>query len=544
VTLRDERLLELLATVKELGVPEDSLDFWRIHVLPTLCDSDFWFDSFRLSRGTLDVEGRLETLEYYEKIVSIILTELGIRVPRPWSFMPQVMAFVALQDTTKPGTLQTVREALGNFFALCGGNADLLKTVSNELPGQIRHAHEILFNFICGREGSNCYGAFLEFRTLPMEEAARRISKAVGCQLGTLQDSTIELGRKWGLFPAEGACLLPELSPPSTDVTKADLYLMENVGAEFVSVDLRRADFAILRLFAPALGCRQNTWEKFVQVMLKQAERESSHGLPKNGFEKFRGLRTRLLGKLAHRKNAVLQSHVLRLIARAIARCAAGNPDDEDVQRSLAIQRVFRFSCDELIIRCEPSSFRAVMNFVNEAIGKYLPDAIDVVRVEAFQLCFIEFNDQMTARYEKALATEEPQDSSELLQRGHPALKMEKYQEPEFEIDEAWEDSQIPRKHPSNGYFVRRSLLDRGFEVKCLPTSLLADGFLLTNKSLNSASFGRDWMSLRTETKPPPLRRSLAASGETALPLPSRPYPLDAPPATLSSDFFSSSGRR
>jgi hypothetical protein len=109
-----------------------------------------------------------------------------------------------------------------------------------------------------------------------------------------------------------------ELSePPHKEVGKEFLYRAAHGGRHFVTLDLRTPDFTILHIAAPEEAGHAETWESYVRQEVPEAFARSPC-LPE-----LKPLRIRVLGKAQYGKNALLQTHVLRLLTRVVVTAAA-----------------------------------------------------------------------------------------------------------------------------------------------------------------------------------------------------------------------------
>ena len=88
-------------------------------------------------------------------------------------------------------------------------------------------------------------------------------------------------------------------------------------------------------------------WDQFVdRVARMQAEKVKADPDMLVLVKKFKQSRCCVMGKCSSVKNTAFQSHVLRLIVRALL--VEGQRNEFDIG---AIERIFRFSFDELIIK-------------------------------------------------------------------------------------------------------------------------------------------------------------------------------------------------
>ena len=85
-----------------------------------------------------------------------------------------------------------------------------------------------------------------------------------------------------------------------------ELYLLEHCNKNYVSIDLKQANFNALRLLDPNLVLGAETWESLV---IKLAD-----DIPSSLLSKSKMVRARLLGKLEHERIKCIEAHILDLI--------------------------------------------------------------------------------------------------------------------------------------------------------------------------------------------------------------------------------------
>jgi hypothetical protein len=104
----------------------------------------------------------------------------------------------------------------------------------------------------------------------------------------------------------ETSDLTAPMDPPPQyfKLFKHELYLERNANKVFVSLDLKSANFNVLRLINPAIVFHAKTWEDLIDDSSPASFilRNSKH------------MRVRLLGKLTPMKIAALEAHLLDLI--------------------------------------------------------------------------------------------------------------------------------------------------------------------------------------------------------------------------------------
>merc|ERR1719491_2413301 len=91
-------------------------------------------------------------------------------------------------------------------------------------------------------------------------------------------------------------------APPYQEIPHDFLYKSSLANSYYISIDLKSADFHVLRLAAPEL-IQQRTWALWVQHIVPKFVKQ----IPFLG--EMKPLRVRVLGKVLHKKNAALQCH-------------------------------------------------------------------------------------------------------------------------------------------------------------------------------------------------------------------------------------------
>eukprot|EP00727_Mastigamoeba_balamuthi_P012728 m51a1_g8078 hypothetical protein (1538) ;mRNA; r:198743-203467 len=412
-----------------------------------------------------DIADALRANESTERVLSILLRELNVKVPRKWDQLPVIWAFLALRDLCVPGTLDTVRSALAAVYR------DRRPEVVLKLPSMMIDALREATGALCSCFHTSCWAAYQKFKDEPVTALADSLTIATGADsLLDLPVSAVELGTRWGCVLGEGVNL-----PPRCVVDKRGLYCSANVDKCFVSVDLRAADFATLMLVDKQLVLCAPVWSEFIREAARVAE-HSHPFTPMPGIELFKALRTRVLGMLCHQKNAALQSHLLCLLARAVAAFYA---HDEE---SSHIEKAFRFSCDELLLEVDRrENLEDAAQRVSRAVRAMLPKLSEHVRVEAFVLRArdVDTADVPLLLEEDAEKIVRTQYEEEILQSGHTAMRGPRHVDEKFNMDAMWADTS-PRAEESSCYYVRE-LYNKGHVVsqvpKCLPRCLLGKVF-------------------------------------------------------------------
>ena len=457
--LTEEHLRSLLLYVCQLPrKPTETLLLkpWRM-AAKSLVESDYfaYTQCDPLREATVARRAEVEctggTLEY-------LVSALGIKVPDMFIEAPQCWLFLALASLLDRGLIWEVREIYHDWLGQCTANN--APYFVSRLPTEIGRGVRVLWNFLTQRKMTYLE----EFQTAPMAKVAMNIIESLGAyrQLVLTKDM-IRRGHRFGCMKGMEPCDMP--IPPYHQVEKRELYLEENAGKAFVSVDLRRADYALLYLACPEWVARCPSWEEFVFTLLGEEEKRGSLPFFKH-IEKLRMERTKLLGKLCHTKNVVLQSFVLCLIVRALLSAM------EEDQWSIPAKCIYRFSCDELIIECiDIAHAKLVRDYVRKTISGSLPRLAPYTRVDAFILHKFDLTEDMLRTLQEARDVIDSLETPTCLNK---SLKVY-----EGFIDEEWLEKYDTKTQPKNDkvYFVRETILkkEKTFAIKTLPRCLLPD---------------------------------------------------------------------
>jgi len=321
----------------------------------------------------------------------------------------------------------------------------------------LRQAEDCLWNSFVTKEME-----LERFKNEAITTLADVVTESMGAsRYKCLIPDVIKLGRKYQCMTNSEPNLLTVV-PPYDEVPKSELYLECNKKKTFISMDLRRADYTLLLLACPDWVGHQPTWESFVETVMKQELKRGEVRI--GGTEKLRAIRTRILGKLCHTKNVVLQSHVLRMIVRAILFNI-----EEDHLEDFKVKRIFRFSCDELIFECEGEDPRPTLSMIQGIMEKALPNMVQYVRLETFKLHMLSVTDSMKR------AAESAEMISSIEKEMDPREKCQSVFE--GEIEELWTnqfETKVEEKS-SDVFFVREDLITRKLAIKALPRACLTE---------------------------------------------------------------------
>ena len=157
-----------------------------------------------------------------------------------------------------------------------------------------------------------------------------------------------------------------------------NMYRASHEDSLYVSLDLKSADFHVLRLVLLEL-IKEKTRESWVKKSIPKI-------IQKIPFSaKLKPLRVRVLGKVLHKKNAALQCHCLRILVRLLLVSAHDNDTS-----FFCIEIFFQFSCDELCLKLKQKTTLESAFELSKKIKKHLKQMSWQnhlpVRIETFKL--------------------------------------------------------------------------------------------------------------------------------------------------------------
>ena len=390
--------------------------------------------------------------------VRYVIEALAIKMPQLYKDAPMCWLYLALASLLDAKVLQDVRLIYHDWLTQCVPSN--VRYFVSRLPAEVGKGVRCLWTFLTVHK----VACLEHFKTESMAKLAETIIGSLNAyRFAVLNSDMIRMGHKFDCMKGLVPCDTP--IPPYGEVGKRELYLEANADKVFVSVDLRRADYALLLMACPDWVARCPSWESFVLTVLGEAKSRGGGPFYPH-IEKLRMERTKLLGKLCHTKNVVLQSFVLCLIVRALL-CAMV----DDTCR-IPAKCIYRFSCDELIIECrDRAAAKVVRDYVQKTIASSLPLLKPHTRVEAFVLHKFDLTEDMLRIIQEAA------DVSDAQKEDTPRNGcLEVY---EGNIDEEWSEKHETKTEPKNDkiYFVRETLLcrDKTFAIKTVPKCVLTE---------------------------------------------------------------------
>jgi len=238
-------------------------------------------------------------------------------------------------------------------------------------------------------------------------------------------------------------------APPYQEVGHDFLYRSSLAGSLYISLDLKSADFHVLRLAVPKL-IQETTWALWVQQTIP--------GLVKRVpfLAEMKPLRVRVLGKMLHKKNAALQCHCLRILVRLLLIFADMYESD-----FVVVESVFQFSCDEVCIKLKSGTAVLAASKLSAKIqilfGEMQWQSLLPLRIEMFKLCHIPLDNLSTNMQSLNIKSEEGQT----MHTGHPTLrKSSQFVDLPAIHDPAWEKQKLKPlssiERCDDSYFIRQ----------------------------------------------------------------------------------------
>ena len=152
----------------------------------------------------------------------------------------------------------------------------------------------------------------------------------------------------------------------TTNVSQKDIYTMENVNKTFISLDLVKANFNVMRGYNPELTLNYETYEELVSSVTKF-----------DYFKKSKYLRQVIFGNLLPKKQQKLQKFVMSKIITML---------HNDV--GIAMEDFVSSSADEVVFAVDPSNVDKFVAMVERKLSESSLTSMysEWVRVEAFTL--------------------------------------------------------------------------------------------------------------------------------------------------------------
>eukprot|EP00698_Gefionella_okellyi_P008810 TRINITY_DN2202_c0_g1_i3.p1 TRINITY_DN2202_c0_g1~~TRINITY_DN2202_c0_g1_i3.p1 ORF type:complete len:356 (+),score=79.20 TRINITY_DN2202_c0_g1_i3:623-1690(+) len=148
-----------------------------------------------------------------------------------------------------------------------------------------------------------------------------------------------------------------------------DLYKMHRDKGVFIAVDIRSANFTVLRMLDPVMVSGASSWNDFIGRFTDAAVLTSS-----------KLLRQQLLGKLSPNLQLMLEKRIIAAMAFVL--------------RDVTSAEIFAFSCDELIVCTTSEQWQSDLHRVERQLHERLPALDGNVRVSAFRLRSHEFHER------------------------------------------------------------------------------------------------------------------------------------------------------
>ena len=415
--------------------------------------------------------------------MKILLKQMNIKVPEYFSTATKVWPFLTLKEYAGHDVIENFEKLCEEYLPTsCIVRRDSLQ---DSVKAANRKANELLQTLISGpkklgdyiirkiKDGKN-QGNYAKWLDIPIEDAADILNRKLGAEdLDYIPSGAAKLN--WGIFNnikfspdeekeeeeeeeykgkedegdnsnssdngngSKDKYYPTRAYPPKYEISHSHFYKKENVNGYFVSIDIKRANYTILKLYEPEFVDNTETWEEFVRHAISEGKFYDY-----KGFEYFKLMRESTLGKLCHEKISALEAHILRLVVRAIVRYYLENSKLDTRE----IKSIFAFSCDELLIRAQNTfGVMSAYDHVLAAIRKFLPNAESFLRVEAIKLLAIDYSAEMEkkqAKLNRIKGTEEP--------------KGFKFQQDTYRLNDwKWKEEE-KRPLEKNNFYVRMTL--------------------------------------------------------------------------------------
>jgi hypothetical protein len=306
-------------------------------------------------------------------------------------------------------------------------------------------------------------------------------------------------------------CQTFDLSGPPYNEVSQDFLYQSSLQGLYLSVDLKSADFYVLRIATSMINV--GTWQDWVEEIVPDLTKK----IPFLGH--LKPLRVRVLGKVLHKKNAILQYHFIRLFVRLLLSLAS-----EHEEFRTCIDRVFQFSCDELCMKLKDSVTLSQAGHLHQVLSDVFDqlcwDNLMPVRLEIFNLVMMPITDDDQRRSNRV----DVKSQINNVYMGHPALRgAARFVDLLAIHDPAWEKPKLPDcDQDSDTYFVRKvysisDLTEANYtiELKMLSKGLRPSAILHLMSTMSGSSCGADGIStLSTNAQElVPTAEKLSASG-------------------------------
>ncbi len=149
-------------------------------------------------------------------------------------------------------------------------------------------------------------------------------------------------------------------------IKQKDIYNMENVNRTFISLDLVKANFNVMKMYDPELTLGFETYEELIGSVTEF-----------DYFKKSKYLRQVIFGNMLPKKQQKLQKAVMRSLINML---------HEDV--GIAMEDFVSASADEVLFSIDPENADKFVEMVTRKLSEneITKDVADWVRVESFTL--------------------------------------------------------------------------------------------------------------------------------------------------------------
>lgn len=221
-----------------------------------------------------------------------------------------------------------------------------------------------------------------------------------------------------------------------------ELYLARNNYKCFISIDIKSANFNMIKLLDPTYFCSYDTWGAFMASVLPP-------GTP-TFFLESKLIRQAALGKVSPMRIKRLERFFLRIIWTRLKEFIL---NDSELGPLVDVRKAFVFSCDELLLEVKEANVKLVYSGINNIIAKNAffrkPKRLrEMLEVNAFKLYSREYSPKMQIQHEDHI-------------NNRPDFEPRKKIRNKYEDQDGLSDSEseeIERK-PDSTFFVRYDLI-------------------------------------------------------------------------------------
>ena len=152
--------------------------------------------------------------------------------------------------------------------------------------------------------------------------------------------------------------------PVLPNAHKTDVYKMTNVGQRFISIDMRKANFQVMKLFFPGIVRNADTYEDFVRMFTDMEY-----------FITSKYTRQVVFGNMIPERQTKMQKYCMKQIFNLLVR-----------EYQIPVEAFAVFTFDEIVLRRDVIDESTVQRLIEGAEKKILAELHISVRVKPFTL--------------------------------------------------------------------------------------------------------------------------------------------------------------